>query len=120
MSTDDDELLMMTARGKIQRIKASDVSVIGRNTQGVRIMGLDDGDTLTAIVRVPKDESEEDVAVRDDRIVGFLRQPGHLVEKTRGVRGQRNQVAHYLSGCCPTSRVGGPNTRFVRSKAKMR
>lgn len=54
---DDDELLMMTARGKIQRIAASDVNVIGRNTQGVRIMGLDEGDTLAAIVRVPKEES---------------------------------------------------------------
>jgi DNA gyrase subunit A len=54
---DADELLMMTARGKIQRIKASDVSVIGRNTQGVRIMTLDEGDSLTAVVRVPKDES---------------------------------------------------------------
>ena len=31
---DDDELLMMTARGKIQRIAASDISIIGRNTQG--------------------------------------------------------------------------------------
>ena len=56
---DDDELLMMTARGKIQRIKASDISTIGRNTQGVRIMSLDDDDTLTAIVRVPQDEAEE-------------------------------------------------------------
>jgi DNA gyrase subunit A len=57
---DADELLMMTARGKIQRIKASDVSVIGRNTQGVRIMTLDEGDTLTAVVRVPKDENGGD------------------------------------------------------------
>jgi len=57
---DADELLMMTARGKIQRIKASDVSVIGRNTQGVRIMTLDEGDSLTAVVRVPRDESEGD------------------------------------------------------------
>jgi DNA gyrase subunit A len=54
---DADELLMMTARGKIQRIKASDLSVIGRNTQGVRIMSMDEGDSLTAVVRVPKDES---------------------------------------------------------------
>ena len=53
---DDDELLMMTARGKIQRIAASDISVIGRNTQGVRIMSLDEGDTLAAIVPVPRDE----------------------------------------------------------------
>jgi DNA gyrase subunit A len=56
---DDDELLMMTARGKIQRIKAAEISIIGRNTQGVRIMSLDEGDTLAAIVRVPKDADPE-------------------------------------------------------------
>jgi DNA gyrase subunit A len=54
--TDEDELLMMTARGKIQRIAAREISVIGRNTQGVRIMSLDEGDTLAAIVRVPREE----------------------------------------------------------------
>ncbi|MEZ6115092.1 MAG: DNA gyrase subunit A [Pirellulaceae bacterium] len=53
---DEDEVLMMTARGKIQRIRASDINVIGRNTQGVRIMNLDDDDALTAVVRVPKEE----------------------------------------------------------------
>jgi DNA gyrase subunit A len=57
---DTDELLMMTGRGKIQRIKASDVSVIGRNTQGVKIMTLDEADSLTAVVRVPKDENAGD------------------------------------------------------------
>jgi DNA gyrase subunit A len=55
---DDDELLMITARGKLQRIVAGDISVIGRNTQGVRIMTMDEGDTLAAIVRVPRDENE--------------------------------------------------------------
>jgi DNA gyrase subunit A len=55
---DRDELLMMTARGKLQRIKASDVSTIGRNTQGVRIMSLEEGDTLVAVVRVPPEEDE--------------------------------------------------------------
>lgn len=53
---DSDEVLMMTTRGKIQRIAVKDVSVIGRNTQGVRIMSLDEGDSLTAIVRVPSEE----------------------------------------------------------------
>ena len=57
---DDDELMMMTARGKIQRVAVSDISVIGRNTQGVRIMILDEGDTLAAIVRVPREEREEE------------------------------------------------------------
>jgi DNA gyrase subunit A len=53
---DDDELLMMTAHGKIQRISAGDIGIIGRNTQGVRIMSLDDDDTLVAVKRVPKEE----------------------------------------------------------------
>lgn len=57
--TDEDELMMMTVRGKIQRVAAKDVSVIGRNTQGVKIMGMDEGDTLTAIVRVPKESVDE-------------------------------------------------------------
>jgi DNA gyrase subunit A len=56
---DDDELLMMTARGKLQRIVAGEISVIGRNTQGVRIMSLDEGDTLAAVVRVPREDNGE-------------------------------------------------------------
>jgi DNA gyrase subunit A len=56
--SDADEL-MMTVRGKIQRVAAKDISVIGRNTQGVRIMSLDEGDTLTAIVRVPPEDISE-------------------------------------------------------------
>jgi DNA gyrase subunit A len=54
---DDDEVLMMTARGKIQRIACNEISVIGRNTQGVRIMSLDPDDTLAAVKRVPKESN---------------------------------------------------------------
>jgi len=56
----DDEILMMTARGKIQKIRASDISVIGRNTQGVRVMNLDKEDLLAAVVRVPLEEGTEE------------------------------------------------------------
>lgn len=67
--TDDDELLMMTVRGKIQRIAASDINIIGRNTQGVRIMTLDEGDSLTAIVPVPKEENlDEEVAAVQSQV----------------------------------------------------
>lgn len=61
--SDADELLMMTARGKIQRIAASDISIIGRNTQGVKIMSLDDDDTLIALKRVPQEEEKPEVEV---------------------------------------------------------
>ena len=60
---DDDELLLMTSGGKIQRIACSDMGVIGRNTQGVRIMRLAEDDSLAVIARVPRDElTDEDKA----------------------------------------------------------
>jgi DNA gyrase subunit A len=55
---DNDELMMITARGKIQRVPVSDISIIGRNTQGVRVMSLDEGDTVVAVKRVPQEEDE--------------------------------------------------------------
>jgi DNA gyrase subunit A len=56
---DEDQVLMMTARGKIQRVNVSEIKSIGRNTQGVRIMRLDEGDALAAVVHVPPGEQEE-------------------------------------------------------------
>ena len=56
---DEDQVLMMTARGKIQRVNVKEIRPMGRNTQGVRIMRLDDGDTLAAMVPVPPSEQEE-------------------------------------------------------------
>jgi DNA gyrase subunit A len=53
----EDEIFMMTAKGKIQRISAADINIIGRNTQGVRIMNVDEGDSLIAVVRVPPEDS---------------------------------------------------------------
>ncbi|MEZ6123762.1 MAG: DNA gyrase subunit A [Planctomycetaceae bacterium] len=56
--SDDDEVLIVTAKGKIQRLKASDISTIGRNTQGVRIMKLDDGDTVASCAVIASEDIE--------------------------------------------------------------
>ncbi len=61
---DDDELIMMSARGKIQRTRVNDISMIGRNTQGVRIMSLDEADTLVAVKRMPHEEGNGETAAR--------------------------------------------------------
>ncbi|MEM6691376.1 MAG: DNA gyrase C-terminal beta-propeller domain-containing protein, partial [Planctomycetota bacterium] len=61
--SDDDEVFLMTAKGKIQRIAAADISIIGRNTQGVRVMNIDDDDQLIAVVRAP---AEEESSVAED------------------------------------------------------
>jgi len=53
-----DELMMITRVGVIIRVPVDGIRVIGRNTQGVRVMNLDDGDTLVAVARVVKEDEE--------------------------------------------------------------
>jgi DNA gyrase subunit A len=60
--SDDDQVLMVTSRGKIQRVRAADISTIGRNTQGVRIIRLDEGDTLVSCAVIPGDVIDEATA----------------------------------------------------------
>lgn len=62
----EDQILLMTSRGKLQRIACRDIKSIGRNTQGVRIMRLDDGDLLAAVVKVPPGEEGETAVVESD------------------------------------------------------
>ncbi|MEK6258243.1 MAG: DNA gyrase subunit A [Planctomycetota bacterium] len=52
---EQDDVLMVTAVGKIQRVRAGDISEIGRNTQGVRIIRMDEGDKLVSMARIPND-----------------------------------------------------------------
>lgn len=52
----DDELMMITRHGIVIRVPVEGISVIGRNTQGVRVMNLDDGDTLVDVARVVKED----------------------------------------------------------------
>ena len=58
---DSDEVLMMTAGGKIQRFRASDLRMIGRNTQGVRLIRLDDGDRVAALASIPAELAGEKI-----------------------------------------------------------
>ncbi|WP_166825365.1 DNA gyrase subunit A [Thalassoroseus pseudoceratinae] len=51
--SEQDEVLMVTAKGKIQRIRAGDISQVGRNTQGVRVIRLEEGDKLVSTARIP-------------------------------------------------------------------
>ncbi len=50
---DADEVLMITRGGMIQRVRAGDIRPIGRNTQGVRLIKLKDGDQFASLARIP-------------------------------------------------------------------
>ena len=52
----EDELLLMSQQGIIIRSKVSDISTIGRATQGVKLMNLDEGDRVAACALVVKEE----------------------------------------------------------------
>ncbi len=49
---DRDEVILVTSKGITIRIPVSDIHVIGRNTQGVRIMRLNSGDKVATVARV--------------------------------------------------------------------
>jgi DNA gyrase subunit A len=61
---DDDEVLMITAGGKIIRSPVSGVSRIGRATQGVRLIHVDENDVVASAIRTQEQEADE--ATTDD------------------------------------------------------
>ncbi len=59
--SDDDELMFISRNGIIIRVPASDISVIGRNTQGARIMRMAENDSVVAVAKVAKESSDSPV-----------------------------------------------------------
>ncbi|PIZ50685.1 DNA gyrase subunit A [Candidatus Woesearchaeota archaeon CG_4_10_14_0_2_um_filter_33_13] len=62
----NEELMVMSKNGIAIRMKCSDISVIGRITQGVRVMRLSEGDQLAAAAKVIPDEDEEEKGQPND------------------------------------------------------
>lgn len=55
-----DELMLITNTGQIIRMRVSDISIIGRNTQGVRLMSMDDGELVVGLAKVVNEDDEEE------------------------------------------------------------
>jgi DNA gyrase subunit A len=53
---DSDDILLITAKGLVIRQKVQDIKVIGRNTQGVRLIRLDKEDHVADVARVVREE----------------------------------------------------------------
>ena len=59
--TEDDQLMLVTNKGKIIRLRIKDIRVIGRNTQGVRLIDLEEGERVVSLARLAeKEEDDED------------------------------------------------------------
>ena len=67
---DDDEVMMITKDGQIVRTEVGGISVIGRNTQGVRCISLRKGDKLVSVARIPKEEPAAEASPGDEEKQG--------------------------------------------------
>jgi DNA gyrase subunit A len=63
---EDDEIMLINSDGIIIRIKASDVTVLGRATQGVRIMKVEDETKIVAMAKVIKEDEDDDKPKKSD------------------------------------------------------
>ena len=55
---DNDELMMVTDKGKLIRTSIKGINVISRNTQGVKLINLSPGEKLIGIARLPEEEDQ--------------------------------------------------------------
>ena len=55
---EESDVLVMTANGKLIRVRSSDIRAVGRATQGVRLINLDDDDKVTAATLIESEPAE--------------------------------------------------------------
>jgi DNA gyrase subunit A len=56
---DSDDLIIITSNGIVNRQHVEDIRVMGRATSGVRLIRLEEGDRVSAVARVPKEDDED-------------------------------------------------------------
>jgi len=57
--TDSDDLMIITSKGILIRQKMKDIRVMGRNSQGVKVIRLSEHDTISAVARIVEDDKDE-------------------------------------------------------------
>jgi len=51
--------MFITAQGMVTRSRIDDIRLVGRNTQGVRVMNLNEGDRITTLAKLPRETVNE-------------------------------------------------------------
>src|SRR5690606_29438313 len=62
---DEDDVMVMSNQGNLVRIQVADVSEIGRNTQGVRLITLAEDQRLVGLVRIEDENGRDEIDVAD-------------------------------------------------------
>jgi len=64
---DDDELMLISQQGMILRMKAGDIRTIGRATQGVRLIEMEEGDAVVSVAKLAEKEEEPETGETGDQ-----------------------------------------------------
>jgi DNA gyrase subunit A len=56
----EEQVMLITEKGMIIRLNTAEISTIGRNTQGVRLIQLEEGDHLVSVARLAEREEDDD------------------------------------------------------------
>ncbi|MFO0842851.1 MAG: DNA gyrase C-terminal beta-propeller domain-containing protein [Gemmataceae bacterium] len=59
-----DDVMLITTGGMVNRTHVREISVVGRNTQGVRLMNLHEGDRVTSLAIVAAEAEIGEVAAQ--------------------------------------------------------
>ena len=76
--TDEDEMMLISNKGTLVRARAVDVSIIGRNTQGVTLINIADDEKLVSVAKIAEseeDDLEDDVQSEDDSSSEVISKP---------------------------------------------
>ncbi len=57
---EDDEILLTTNGGQMIRMRANEIRIIGRNTQGVRLFRIDDDEKVVGVAKIIKEDEDDD------------------------------------------------------------
>ena len=60
MVTDADQIMLVTSGGKVIRMQVNEIRVIGRNTQGVRLIDMESGERVAAVARLAERDDDAD------------------------------------------------------------
>ncbi|WP_028298101.1 DNA gyrase subunit A [Olivibacter sitiensis] len=82
--TDNDDLMIINKSGIVIRIAVSQLRVMGRATQGVRLINLKNGDSIASVTKVAHDEDEEE-NVQNDAVIAH---PTDEVQNTSDTDGK--------------------------------
>ena len=66
--TDDDEMMLISDQGTLVRARSADVSIIGRNTQGVTLINISKGEKLVSVEKIAETDEDDSSEGADNHV----------------------------------------------------